>query len=831
MIKAFLSHSSKDKDHYVRRVANWLGRDNIEYDEFTFEEGEKPLDEILKALNRTSIFVIFLSENALKSDWVQREIVCAKTKLNSELLEKVFPIIIDENLTYTSSSIPDWLREYNLKPIKRAQVAARRIHHKLREISWSRHPELKERQNLFVGRTKELGEFESRIHDFEKEKPTTIVVSGMAGIGSKKSGVGRRTFLHRALIKTAITQSSHKPSSIYLDRDVSIEDFILKLNDLGLVDIDKSLLNLTEKTIKQKIAIIHEIMTEAYKAKEIIYILDDGCIINYKRQIAGWFKEAIANFCDCSFPVFGIASRYKVIFKNRPRSDKFYFVELNELTPDERKMLLNFLLGLYKIDITSNIFKAVSELLSGYPDQIMFAADLIKDENTTSILNKLPELQEYNNDRAATLLSKYESNENAFEFIRLLAQFEVITQDFIFDIVPEEDYYPILEELASEHICELIGVDGEIIRLNDIVREYIKRNRLFISEKNNLKIQDLVKETIETDHIFLRDSSEYIFTMKEALKNDYEIDNKLLIPSHYLRCMKDLYYTRGSLDKIIDLADIILQKKDFLDPIVLQDIQYYLCLALAKKKDIRLLKEVQSINGDEYSFLLGFYYRLCGRYEDSLNQLEKIANAPYVGARSKREIIQVYVQLEEYDKALDYAKRTYNEHRGNQFHTQAYFNCLINSSEPEVHRSDLKRLIKDLRSIDSDQSNEMADIAESMYIAKVENNEQKALDHIQDAIGKYPNNHYPLLAKCDIALKYRNIPVLENGISKLDEILKKRYHLSRRTVNKYKAFLCALKGDEDGAISFINKDISRYPQESKERVYARIKACAENTPR
>ena len=42
MIKVFLSHSSKDKDKYVRIVANKLNKlnANIEYDEFTFEAGE-----------------------------------------------------------------------------------------------------------------------------------------------------------------------------------------------------------------------------------------------------------------------------------------------------------------------------------------------------------------------------------------------------------------------------------------------------------------------------------------------------------------------------------------------------------------------------------------------------------------------------------------------------------------------------------------------------------------------------------------------------------------------------------------------------------------------
>ena len=32
MIRAFLSHSSKDKDSYVEIIANYLGKENIVYD-------------------------------------------------------------------------------------------------------------------------------------------------------------------------------------------------------------------------------------------------------------------------------------------------------------------------------------------------------------------------------------------------------------------------------------------------------------------------------------------------------------------------------------------------------------------------------------------------------------------------------------------------------------------------------------------------------------------------------------------------------------------------------------------------------------------------------
>ncbi|MCP5634864.1 hypothetical protein NL380_28395, partial [Klebsiella pneumoniae] len=72
-----------------------------------------------------------------------------------------------------------------------------------------------------------------------------------------------------------------------------------------------------------------------------------------------------------------------------------------------------------------------------------------------------------------------------------------------------------------------------------------------------------------------------------------------------------------------------------------------------------------------------------------LSQFESIINAPYVESRAKRELVQVYTQLEEYDKALSYAKKNYEENRSNQFHCQAYFNCLINSQ----HRVDSDNIV------------------------------------------------------------------------------------------------------------------------------------------
>lgn len=64
MIKCFLSHSSADKSSYLRHVINNLDRESYVYDEITFEAGMEPSEEIVKGLESSSLFVLFLSNTA-----------------------------------------------------------------------------------------------------------------------------------------------------------------------------------------------------------------------------------------------------------------------------------------------------------------------------------------------------------------------------------------------------------------------------------------------------------------------------------------------------------------------------------------------------------------------------------------------------------------------------------------------------------------------------------------------------------------------------------------------------------------------------------------------
>lgn len=815
-MKAFLSHSSKDKLSYVKIVAEKIGLDKIHYDEFTFEKGEKSLDEILLALDSTDIFVLFISNSSLNSEWVQREITEANQRLEKKEIDKIYPIIIEDGITFEDDRIPKWLKEeYNIKPIRKPTVAARNILQKLMELSWVKHPQLEERHNLCIGRNQELEAFEQRIDDFLINKPSTIFISGL-------NGIGRRTFLSEALSKTRLKKKSYKPSLIYMDSNSSIEDFILKLNDLGILDLGDDVLSLSDKSIDYKIDLVIKILDELFESKEIIYVFDDGCLVNHQRTIADWFTQIIEKI-DYKHPILCCASKYKLNFNRHNQNnidEKIFSMNINELNFNERGRLLKRILEIYNIEIKKEEFLTIVENLHGLPSQTMYAVSVIDNKGISYLLENLIELIEFNNSKASVLLKKYDTDNESLDFIRFLAQFEIISISYIKSIVGN-DKNDLIESLINENICELMGAYHEILRLNDVIRDYIKRNRLQLNDFYKEKIKEKTEEFLTDHENYERDSSEYIFSIKEALRTGKSIDHKLLIPSHYLKCMKDIYNDKGDSRKIIELADQILLKENSLDSYIVRDIRYYLCLALIRKKDSRFMSEVQKIYGDEHKFLLGFYYRNMGRYDDALKSLLPVANKNYISARVKREIVQCYIQMEDYENALDYAKNNYYEFKENAFHTQAYFYCLINSRDFLQHKKEIYGLVDGLKKLDLHKANEMAAIAEALCIAKFDQNEQRAIDHINDAIHMYSETYYPILAKCEIAIKFKNIEHLEQAVKLLENLSTKREQLIK-ALNKYKAYLLALQNNRDAALRIINNDLRQYPDQNKAKIIRKI---------
>lgn len=820
MNKVFLSHSSQDKKHYLNIVAERLGHENIEYDAWTFEEGEKTISEIETRIDSSDLFALFISNSSLDSDWVINEISRAHEKISAGAIKKIYPIIIDESITYEDVRIPDWLREqYNLKLINRPVIAARRIQTKLRELHWASHPIAEKRSNIFVGRNDILSDFESRMDDIDLVKPTCIIASGLKKIGRSK-------LLIHALAKSNITNVHYNPIKITLAREDSIEDFIYKLFDTGLTSAsENNLSDMLSKTMEEKESLLARMLHDIQESKEIIFIEDNGCIVDHEREVASWLINSLTKYKFFKRPVICIAAKYRTNRRSLRDYETIYAIEIPELTTRERAGLLRRLLELYELQLEADDFSFFSEQLHGFPEEVAFCVNLIADYGIAGAKKESHQLTDFNTEKASLLLRKYESNQEYLDFIYLLSEFEFIGISFLFQIVEEEKYKPVLDELVTNLICDFIGGEQEYVRLNDTIRDLIKRNRIDLPPNLKERLKSHVENFVRDTNKFERDASDFFYSIKEALTNGETIDDKYLVPSHILRTIKDLYQKRENLKRVVKLADMLLMKESTLDKKVVQDVRYYLCLSLARQKDKRVLKEATNIHGPEHDFVLGYYYRVCGRHSDAIQRLEKLTDIPYIASRAKRELVQVFLYIEEFDKALAMAKENYEANRGNQFPTQSYLNCLLNSENPSNNREEIERLIHELGVINSSQSKEMMLIAKSLFETRINLNKTNAFNYINDAIALDEKSPYPYLAKFDIALKFNDTNTMTQTLQHIEEVSKSR-SFSKNTVSKNRAYLKAATGQLADAIHIVRTELDNYPTETIQKLITKLNKIA-----
>jgi hypothetical protein len=186
MSKAFISHSSKQKD-LVEKLVKRMGRDNAVIDKYNFEAGMDTLDEIMKGIESTDLFVLILSVDALNSDWVKKEIEYAKNLKHKNTTKQLLILNVDSSLSHTDAHIPLWLsEEYNLKPIIDPVLIYKKINSRLRDLTILCHPFIAKKEEIFIGRNDVMQEFERQYYNIDLIKPTVVVSSGFEGVGRRK---------------------------------------------------------------------------------------------------------------------------------------------------------------------------------------------------------------------------------------------------------------------------------------------------------------------------------------------------------------------------------------------------------------------------------------------------------------------------------------------------------------------------------------------------------------------------------------------------------------------------------------------------------------------
>ncbi|WP_162340150.1 toll/interleukin-1 receptor domain-containing protein [Cyclobacterium salsum] len=740
MNRAFLSHSSKQKE-LIRKIAANLGKANCVFDEYEFESGMPILDEILAGMENTELFVIFISDDSLTSEWVQKEITQAQRNLEEENNKRMLPILIDKSIDVVKDSrIPEWLKSYLLKPYQDHFIITKKINQRLREISFEQNPHFKAKESLFVGRNILFEDFESKIYSLKEEKPSSIIVSGLEGIG-------RRTFLKNALKRTNKIKEFYNPIFLSLDTKDSIEDFIIKLQDFDDETSSEFLSELQKLSLTEKIQQAKELLDKVQDSNEIIFVIDAGCIVRPTSEVAEWYLKLIKNQKHKEIFTLNIISRFRPsngLLRSRNDIIHFHVTTLSE--KDTEKLFVKYC-EMLRLDLSNIDAKSILTVMNGTPSQVQYSVEYISEYGVKEAIKNISELIDFGETQVYYLIELVKSKgQHASSLLALLASFEFVSYDFVYSITGNSNE---IEELLSYFfiigIFDLVGANKEYIKVHYSIRDYLRRSKQKISASHAQKLRQSIKNFIaeESEHSDFKDISELLFNIKGAILAGHKLPEKYYIPSFVLKTIVELYY-QGKYRNVISLIDKVLENPGRLDTSLEREFRYWLCLTLARNKSSRFEVEVDYLDGADYDFLYGFYLRFKGKLEAAMTFLQRSLEKNPNSQKAKRELVNILLLNKDYKKAIALAKENYEQQKLNAFHIQAYFICLIR--KPYLSKDDklvIDQLFKSIEKSYDSKSKEIASVMEGEYEYYVKKDTTKAISILRECIKNNSSKHYP----------------------------------------------------------------------------------------
>ena len=785
MEKIFLSHSSADKP-FVETIAKKFGKDVCVYDKMCFEAGMKNLDEIFKGLDRAGIFVLFISDASLRSEWIQREIAAAEERLNHDdsKLSQIFPIIIDASICHDDLRIPDFLKKgttsYNLRPILRAPVAYRKIKAQMINRLLQGDLQFSTSYGFFYGRDKEIGAFKTC---FDGLNSLRVMIA--AGI----PGIGRCSYLIQALRNAEIIERYYEPVIISLGSMDSIEDLLAKLYEAGFGDYTFEEV-VAMPTMESKIDALTNAFQSIQNFKEHIIIYDDGCLVNYSGELKYWFEQAITAETIRPELTISLASRHGISYMYERRNSWIFSIELSTLPYPEWNGLLRTYSKKIGVELSQEEREYFKDVITGYPPQVIYCADLAKEMGIEYVKKNTYQLVSNVAGNATRILETAitgENTESGYGLLSFMSTYGLIPVSIlhkIFEIKPI--YQELFHHFRSLTICRYIGSAREYVEVNPVIGDYIQRNnyelpqdiRKILSQELDCFSEKLVCNPDIADE---EDFESLRFYLKEALKDGQEIPQRFLYSTIYLQSIFELYNSQKYV-QVIEIVSALKENGAFnrYDQDVQLRIQGYYCRALARERDETFYGEVEFFRscGEtkkhtvEYHFLRGFMYRNCGNFPKAKEQYLNVLRQSPNHRSAKRELVAVYTGLEDYESAYEYAKENYEKESENVYYIQSYFEVMIHMPNAimQEHMAQIEEMVETIGRINKNKPTDFYYQINALYSAYIEKDEERTLGLLAEGAKRFSHSLYIAKTRFDCCDFFGNIGGMEQALKALERL-------------------------------------------------------------
>lgn len=640
MIKAFLSHSSTDKE-IVEKIKNKITRAWTYFDVDCFEPGEDFREAIVSRIEKTKLFVLFASKASINSSWVKFEL---DTVYWESIKTKDIQVLVLNLDSVDVTKFPKWMQKANIKQIDNIEIATQIILDKLFDS-------IKE-DTVYVGRTKETEQFTKDLFAKYSNFPNVIALSGLEGIG-------RRTFAKNVISKQYDLKYTIE---VHINEHEGVDELHRSLINDSIISMSKDkkeeeLQAFIASSNKEKYDEIARILSKYSSMNTLPIFVDDGGLLDNN----GYYKEDILEIIK----IFSRQYRDNyllLIHKRIPQLKPFdvdlvYRLKIGELSFEESFRALDMLLKRNNIGSTdkSNM-EELTMHLDGYPPAIYYAVTECGFYGIDAVCGDKRKLTDFKSGLFSEYLNAIKLEPFDEKLLKLIYIYEVLDIDTIC----------ILLEAVKEDICP------SIIQL-------INFNLVYATNENYYRISSPIKTAVgHKVSVFSKKEMNHFsrLLMKEFDKNEYKsliyIDNiitsllyanddaelakfktfllpsKLLEIAHKYNIDRDWKTAENYTRKALKLAPNNIDAKVLLFKLLVR--QDNKSISHDEEEDA-ILKELEEQYDPRRYYLKGFKFWKRHRFDLAIKQFElgKIAGDDSIPIH--RDLAECYFQNDNIEKA------------------------------------------------------------------------------------------------------------------------------------------------------------------------------------
>lgn len=820
-MKAFLSHSSKDKG-YVMEVASLLRPGSFELDCDTFDQGLLNTQAFERALLRVDIFVLFLSQDALNSGYVRFETLLANELFARGSIERILIVCLDD-ASFEKAS--DSLRYHNMvrKAGNSASTARLVVSVGLTALRRSQtysHP--------FLNREAEIKELQDQIFDHSRPPLKAIFISG-------NQGAGRHT-LSRKIYSDQYSHVVQPFLEIEVGQYDGLDEIHRKLiakirpstkpREISTIAAAFSIANANEKARQ-----ISELINGVLPSREAIIINDTGGMITDDGKFHNYVDDILDGLESNPHPPLIIISLRMIRWKNRRSQKDVAYCGVTSLSHDVSRRLVMALTKSVEITASIEQIDRLTEMGDNHCYNYYRMIDDIKNRSLSVFLSTANEFVDWKHKRSSDYLKRLVFSADAKMIVATLnlipqADFETLSQA---TEIEDEALGQSLDKLISDHIVEFAA---DLYRIAPAVRLAVERDREFalpddFRNRALVVISERLAVRLEEGTAALQLLDAAILAQIETASTLTAFAQALVLPSHYV-WLAQRSYDRQNFPESMRLARVALESKQRLSRNGVIAACRFLCLGAARTGDESSfdegIKTLKQTSDDKWArsnleFLRGFNERLKGNLPLADNHYREALRYSEDNFSAARELAAVCAARNDLEDAEKFSRVAQRNAPDNPFVLDVLISVLIRKYGRQARYSDEISVLFDALARVGDEGGRSFYATRKAEFEHLWGDNREALRLIDAAVKATPRIFDVRRIRAQILLKQGDTREAWKEIGKLKEIVDAHASSERRT--NYRLYVDVLSEDmvqtaeyEDAKRLYIDNPTFTVPERS-----------------